>query len=57
MPPIRYTITMQVLESAKDAGASEYVAACRACLNAWRIGRKAPEAFKMVMEAYEALLD
>ena len=55
MQPIRYSIAMQVLEAAKDAGAVEYVAAARRCLNAWRIGRKAPADFKLVMEAYEAM--
>lgn len=55
MQPIRYTIAMEVLESAKDAGAMEYVYAARRCLNAWRIGHKAPADFKLVMEAYSAL--
>jgi hypothetical protein len=47
--PIRYTITYQVLEAAKDNNDAFVIAACRRCLNAWRIGRKAPQDFAIVM--------
>lgn len=53
--PIRYTIAYAVLESAKDAGAVQYVSAARRCINAWRVGHKAPADFAMVMEAYNAM--
>ena len=53
--PIRYTIAYAVLESAKDAGDAKHVAAARRCINAWRIGHKAPADFAMVMEAYNAM--
>ena len=51
---IRATITMQVLECAKDAGDVAVIAACRRCIVAWRNGEKAPADFALVMQFHNA---
>ncbi len=52
--PIRYSIAEWVANAARDAGDAFVVSAAYRCIQAWRLGRKAPVGdWALVREIYE----
>jgi hypothetical protein len=54
--PIRYSIAEWVANAARDAGDAFAVSAAYRCIQAWRLGRKAPAGdWAFVREIYEEM--
>ena len=54
--PIRYSIAEWVANAARDAGDVFVVSAAYRCIQAWRLGRKAPAGdWALVREIYEEM--